>query len=69
MFLYAGQYMVSISCTGISDEQADSKDSVSNVMERTRYLESNMANLENDSPYASLKKTWTFSPPIKVNVV
>lgn len=69
VFLYAGQYMVSISCTRISDEQADSKDSVSNVMERTRHLESNMANLENDSPYSSLKKTWTFSPPIKINVV
>ena len=69
MFLYAGQYMVSISCTRISDGRADSKDSVSNVVERIRYLESNIANVENESPSASLKKTWTFSPPIKINVV
>ena len=65
VFLYAGEYMVSISCSEMTAGQIESKDTVFTLKERTRNSDANL----NDGHCNVVKKSWTFSPPIKIHVV
>lgn len=68
VFLYVGQYMVSISCSDIAAEQWQSNDTSSSLSERNRDSETCRTDL-NDGQTTTMKKSWTFSPPIKIKVV
>ena len=63
--------MISISCTETgSDESGISKeDAVSVSNGRTLSLESSMTNLKRDNLRNCVKRSWTYSPPININVV
>jgi len=69
VFLYTGQYMVSISCNEVDTERTETKAAASMLAERTRNSQSKKPNLMEESHRNVLKKSWTYSPPIKINVV
>ncbi|KAL9963219.1 hypothetical protein ACROYT_G032397 [Oculina patagonica] len=71
VFLYAGQYMVSISCTETSSEQTGTseQDTASGSAERTGSLDSKRTNSKEGNLRNRAKRSWTFSPPIKITVV
>ena len=60
--------MVSISCSDIAAEQWQSNDTSSSLSERNRDSETCRTDL-NDGQTTTMKKSWTFSPPIKIKVV
>ena len=71
VFLYAGQFMISISCTETGSEESgtSNKDAVSVSTGRTLSVESTRTNLKRDNLRNCVKRSWTYSPPIKINVV
>lgn len=68
VFLYTGQYAVSISCSDVSAEQVPCTDTSSAIAEKTRSSETLKRN-SIDRLTNAIRKSWTFSPPIKINVV
>lgn len=68
MFLYTGQYTISISCSDVSAEQVPCKETSSAIAESRPSSETlrrtSVERLTNET-----RKPWTFSPPIKIHVV
>ena len=63
--------MISISCTETGSEQSGTSNEVaaSQSTGRTQSLESTWTNSEGDHLRDCVKRSWTYSPPIKINVV
>lgn len=63
--------MVSISCTETGSEQSGTsdEDAASGSARRTQSLESTRTNPKVDNLRNCVKRSWTYSPPIKINVV
>ena len=68
MFLYTGQYTISISCSDVYAEQVPSNDTSSAIAENSRSSET-LRRTSVDSLINETRKSWTFSPPIKIHVV
>ncbi|XP_020617779.1 uncharacterized protein LOC110055723, partial [Orbicella faveolata] len=71
VFLYAGQFMISISCaeSGSEESVTSNEDAASGSTGRTQSLESTRTNSKGDDPGNCVKRSWTYSPPIIINVV
>ena len=63
--------MISISCaeTGSEESGTSSEDTASVSTGRTLSLESTRTTLKRDNLPNCVKRSWTYSPPIKINVV
>ena len=63
--------MISISCTETGSEESgtSNKHAASVSTGRTLSLESTRTNLKRDNLRNCVKRSWTYSPPIKINVV
>ncbi|XP_044184471.1 trafficking protein particle complex subunit 9-like [Acropora millepora] len=68
MFLYTGQYTISISCSDAYAEQVPSNDTSSAIAESSHSSET-LRRTSVDSLINETRKSWTFSPPIKIHVV
>jgi len=71
IFLYAGQFMISISCTETGSEQSgtSNRDTASATTGRTQSLEHTRTNPKIENLRNFVKRSWTYSPPIQINVV
>jgi len=63
--------MISISCTENGSEQSGTskEEAASGSTGRTQSLESTRTNSKGDNIHNCVKRSWTYSPPIKINVV
>ena len=63
--------MISISCTETGSEQSgtSNEDAASGSTERTQSLESTRTNPKGVNLRNSVKRSWTYSPPIQISVV
>ncbi|KAK2547858.1 Trafficking protein particle complex subunit 9 [Acropora cervicornis] len=68
MFLYTGQYTISISCSDVSAEQVPCNDASSAIAESSHSSET-LRRTSVDRLINETRKSWTFSPPIKIHVV